>query len=67
LFEAQRQRSNANLYAESRLDKTLYDKTLFEWAHPAVAEYCQRLAFEYPQLNEDGDIVGPFPRSSRSL
>jgi tRNA (guanosine-2'-O-)-methyltransferase len=67
LFEAQRQRSNANLYAESRLEPAVYEKMLFEWAHPVVARYCRRYAIEYPDLNEDGDIVGSLPKSGRPL
>ena len=67
LFEAQRQRSRARLYAESRLDRTLYEKTLFEWAHPDVADYCQRHALAYPPLDEEGDIIGPLPGTGRPL
>ena len=67
LFEAQRQRSRARLYAQSRLDKALYDETLFEWAHPDVADYCRRHALPYPRLDEDGDIIGPLPGRSRPL
>ena len=67
LFEAQRQRSNANLYAECRLDRALYDNTLFEWAHPAVAGYCQRHALAYPALDDDGEIIGPVTRSDHPL
>ena len=63
LFEAQRQRTNAGLYAESRLEKTIYDKTLFEWSHPTVARYCKRHGFEYPELDDEGDISGPLPTS----
>jgi tRNA (guanosine-2'-O-)-methyltransferase len=61
LFEAQRQRTNANLYAESRLDPAVYEKTLFEWAHPAIARYCRRHGLMYPNLDDDGDILGPLP------
>ena len=61
LFEAQRQRSNANLYAESRLDRGRYEQTLFEWAHPAIARYCKRHGLAYPALDDDGEIVGPLP------
>ena len=67
LFEAQRQRSRAQLYSESRLDRALYDKTLFEWAHPDVADYCRRHALQYPPLDDDGDIIGPLPSQGRSL
>ncbi|NIM27637.1 MAG: tRNA (guanosine(18)-2'-O)-methyltransferase TrmH [Gammaproteobacteria bacterium] len=61
LFEAQRQRASANLYAESRLKPEVYASTLFEWAHPAVARYCRRRGFAYPELDEDGEISGPIP------
>ncbi len=67
LFEAQRQRVNANLYAESRLDRARYEQTLFEWVHPSVAEYCSRHGFSYPNLDDDGEIVGPLPTPGRRL
>ena len=63
LFEAQRQREAADLYAESRLDPTHYARTLFEWAHPAVARYCRRHRLDYPELDDDGEILGPLPRA----
>ena len=62
LFEAQRQRANADLYSASRLDPAIYDKTLFEWAHPAVARYCRRHKLPYPALDDDGEIAGPVPK-----
>jgi tRNA (guanosine-2'-O-)-methyltransferase len=62
LFEAQRQRAAANLYAESRLEQGRYGQTLFEWAHPVIARYCRRHGFDYPELDDDGEIVGPLPR-----
>lgn len=61
LFEAQRQRAAAGLYAESRLDQACYERTLFEWAHPAVAGYCRRHDLPYPELDDEGEIVGPLP------
>ena len=67
LFEAQRQRQNADLYAESRLDGALYHQTLVEWAHPAVASYCTRHGLPYPELANDGEIVGPLPTPCRPL
>ena len=62
LFEAQRQRQNADLYAQSGLDEARYHQTLFEWAHPAVANYCRRHGLAYPALDQDGDIAGPLPK-----
>jgi tRNA (guanosine-2'-O-)-methyltransferase len=67
LFEAQRQRQNADLYAESRLDGARYRRTLFEWAHPAVASYCRRHGLAYPELADDGEIAGPLPTPDQPL
>jgi len=64
LFEAQRQRSIANLYSESRLERALYTKTLFEWTQPEIARYCRRHDLAYPPLDDDGDIIGPLPAPS---
>ncbi len=58
LFEAQRQRQAAGLYAASRLSPDVYERTLFEWAHPMIADYCRRSKRAYPALDEDGDVVG---------
>lgn len=57
LFEAQRQRTRAGLYDRSRLDPELRRTTLFEWAHPEVARYCQRRQLAYPELDADGEIA----------
>jgi tRNA (guanosine-2'-O-)-methyltransferase len=57
LFEAQRQRTAAGLYTNSRLDPLVFKKTLFEWAHPKVAGYCQQKGRAYPDLGPDGDLI----------
>ncbi|MCB1739588.1 MAG: tRNA (guanosine(18)-2'-O)-methyltransferase TrmH [Gammaproteobacteria bacterium] len=62
LFEAQRQREKAGLYADCRLEASLYVRTLFEWAHPRIASWCQRHGRDYPPLDENGDPVGDFRR-----
>lgn len=62
LFEAARQREAAGMYARRRLDEATYRRTLFEWAYPEVAERCRRMGIGYPELGEDGDIVGDVPR-----
>ncbi|WIO73075.1 tRNA (guanosine(18)-2'-O)-methyltransferase TrmH [Porticoccaceae bacterium LTM1] len=59
LSEAQRQRQVAGLYKEPRLDKKTYDKLLFEWCHPVIADYCKAKGLEYPELNENGDLIDP--------
>ena len=57
LFEAQRQRLAAGLYAESRLDAEEFERTLFEWSYPEVAEVCRRQGRPYPPLTADGSLV----------
>lgn len=61
LFEAQRQRSSADMYSESRLDRAVHAKTLFEWVQPEIARYCRRHHLAYPPLDDDGEIIGPLP------
>ncbi len=58
LFEAQRQRRLAGLYRASRLDAELFERTLFEWSYPEVAEQCRQRGAEYPELGDQGEIVG---------
>ncbi len=57
LFEAQRQREAAGLYARPRLDADTYRRTLFEWLHPRLAEHCRRRGEPYPALDEEGDPI----------
>lgn len=59
LSEAQRQRVDAGLYNESRMDVDEYQTTLFEWAQPKIAQYCKERHLEYPPLTEEGDIENP--------
>ena len=56
LGEAQRQREAAGYYETPRLDKILYKKRFFNWAHPKVAEFCDAHEIDYPELREDGEI-----------
>jgi tRNA (guanosine-2'-O-)-methyltransferase len=63
LFEAQRQRLAAGLYAESRLTPEQFDRTLFEWCYPDIARRCRELDRPYPRLTEDGSLAAnPFAR-----
>lgn len=59
LSEAQRQRQSAGLYDHRRLPDDIYNKTLFEWCHPVIADYCNARGIVYPALNEDGEIADP--------
>ncbi|GAA3911682.1 tRNA (guanosine(18)-2'-O)-methyltransferase TrmH [Litoribacillus peritrichatus] len=56
LSEAQRQRQQAGMFDELRLDQKEYETTLFQWAHPQVAKFCDKKNLPYPPLDEDGDI-----------
>ena len=58
LFEAQRQRRLAGLYETSRLDPEVFERTLFEWCYPEIAEEYRRRSAAYPALDEDGEIAG---------
>ncbi len=57
LFEAQRQRRAAGHYEESRLDPEIFERTLFEWCYPEIAEQCRRRGAEYPALTDQGEIA----------
>jgi tRNA (guanosine-2'-O-)-methyltransferase len=57
LFEAQRQRLAAGLYEKSRLPKTQFQHSLFEWLHPTIAQYCKERKLPYPALNAQGEVV----------
>ncbi|MFT5446181.1 MAG: tRNA (guanosine-2'-O-)-methyltransferase [Gammaproteobacteria bacterium] len=60
LFEAQRQRLVAGMYRQRRLPDAQYTRTLFEWAHPKVAQHCQRHGLAYPLLDASGGIDEKF-------
>jgi len=63
LYEARRQREAAGLYEGGpRLDPELHEKTLFEWAYPYFADLCRRHGRPYPELGEDGEVLGELPR-----
>jgi tRNA (guanosine-2'-O-)-methyltransferase len=62
LYEALRQRDRAGFYGRSRLDGATARVQRFEWLHPVVARFCRERDLDYPELNEDGEIVGDFPR-----
>jgi tRNA (guanosine-2'-O-)-methyltransferase len=61
LFEARRQRRAAGMYEQSRLDVETRRRTLFEWAYPRLARLCREREHPYPELGEDGEILGELP------
>lgn len=63
LFEAQRQRQQAGMYDRVQLSRECRTQTLFEWAHPRIADYCRRHRRAYPALDENGAIIGDAWRS----
>lgn len=54
LYEAQRQRRAAGLFEQSRLDHEVFEKTLFEWSYPEIAQRCRDRGLPYPELTDDG-------------
>ena len=60
LAESYRQRDSKNMFDQCRLPRDLYRKRFFRWAHSQVAEFCEKHSIEYPDVDEDGEIVnGP--------
>ncbi len=63
LYEAMRQRELAGLYGERQLDPSTRARQRFEWLHPAVTRFCRERGLDYPELDEEGNVIGEFPRS----
>ncbi len=57
LYEAYRQRAEAGLYDTRRLPEPEYERLLFEWAYPRVAEALRAEGRPYPRLGEDGEML----------
>ena len=57
LFEAERQRAAAGLYAHSRLPPAELERTLFEWCYPDIAVRCRERGRPYPALTADGMLT----------
>lgn len=57
LFEAQRQRLQAGMYNQVRLDPETYKQVIFEWGYPDVAAMYRRQDKPYPELGERGEIL----------
>ena len=64
LYEAMRQREIAGLYGRRRLDRKTLETQRFEWLHPAVTRFCRERGLEYPELDENGDVIGNLPRGT---
>ncbi|MEM8830245.1 MAG: tRNA (guanosine(18)-2'-O)-methyltransferase TrmH [Cyanobacteria bacterium P01_G01_bin.19] len=57
LFEAQRQRMEAGMYDRVRLDPETYNKIIFEWGYPDIADMYRREGKPYPSLGKEGEIL----------
>ena len=64
LYEALRQRDDKGLYGRPRLDEETCRVQRFEWLHPVVARFCRERGLDYPEIDEDGNITGSFPRGA---
>jgi tRNA (guanosine-2'-O-)-methyltransferase len=63
LYEAERQRQNAGMYKQQRIDDDIYARLLFEWSWPKIAHLCRMRKIDYPKMNlETGELVGEVPR-----
>jgi tRNA (guanosine-2'-O-)-methyltransferase len=62
LFEAMRQRTAAGPVLKGRLEAKQFERKLFEWAYPQLADLCCRRGTDYPRLDEDGELLDPLPR-----
>lgn len=67
LFEALRQRRAAGRLPTrgEGVPEALYQQTLFEWAYPEVAAWCQQQGRAYPELDAEGTITEELPRNLR--
>ena len=57
LLEAQRQRELLGSYKRPQLTGLEYQRTLFCWSYPKLADFCQRHSLDYPTMQLDGSIV----------
>lgn len=57
LYEAYRQRDARGLYDRRRLPDETYERLLFEWAYPRVAEALKAEGRPYPPLGADGEML----------
>ncbi len=57
MYEAQRQRAEANMYGQRTLDETYCQTMLFEQGHPIYAKACRRKKIPYPTIDDQGQII----------
>ena len=59
MYEAQRQRAEANMYGELKVPQEEVDYILFNALHPTIKKYCDKHNIRYPQLDDRGNIDDP--------
>lgn len=59
LYEAQRQRAEADMYGELKVPQEEVDYILFNALHPTIKKYCDKHQIRYPKLDDKGDIDDP--------
>ncbi|WP_424950873.1 tRNA (guanosine(18)-2'-O)-methyltransferase TrmH [Deinococcus sp.] len=57
LFEAQRQRLSAGLYAQPQLAAGALERLAFEWAYPELAPLYRERGEPYPELGAGGEVL----------
>ena len=62
LYEALRQREKKGMYSGPRLEEEILEVQRFEWLHPVVARFCRERGIDYPEIDEEGNVIGSFPR-----
>ena len=61
LYEVQRQRQQAGLYEQIRLNPEEAASLRFQWLHPALTKFCRKHKLKYPKLDENGDLLESIP------
>lgn len=59
LSEAIRQRKQAGMLNQRRLDDKTYQRLFFEWCQPQITKFCKQRNMPYPEIGEDGELVDP--------
>lgn len=57
LYEAQRQRQIAGMYDTQQLNEQACQRMLFEGGYPVFRHMCDRKGIDYPQIDDQGQIV----------
>ncbi|AJQ95185.1 tRNA (guanosine(18)-2'-O)-methyltransferase TrmH [Gynuella sunshinyii] len=57
LSEAMRQRVENDLYNQNQMTRHAFDRKLFRWCYPKLADFCDSNNIAYPALDKDGGII----------